>query len=268
MFNLFKKQDKPVAWTQNTPTQSNKEVVVIEMIHNEFDTAVDRLLLEAKDIISKMDMSIIDKGDRLSKLGFISTEDARIAAKQIREKAEKEELSKHIMYYKTWYPNHKFINEVEVKRICNKWGLVHGPARYYKGSVPDKNVREIESFKLRNEDKIKQETAVDVYKMGGKEYSGQNWHNHLSQFVTGVHGLSLGVDYTKDRVVLNTSYYQRPFEICAPEKDFDMTYLEKSGHRLEVKDPIVLQPVNGGYLIVTKWGIEAQDEGLINETHN
>jgi hypothetical protein len=36
----------------------------------------------------------------------------------------------------------------------------------------------------------------------------------------------------------------------------------------EVKDPIVLKPVVGGFLIVTKWGLEASDEITINPNLN
>jgi hypothetical protein len=44
----------------------------------------------------------------------------------------------------------------------------------------------------------------------------------------------------------------------------------EDGYRLEynLPDPIVLQPVNGGYLIVSKWGLEGEDAELTNEKMN
>ena len=43
------------------------------------------------------------------------------------------------------------------------------------------------------------------------------------------------------------------------------------GYKLEKKhipDPVVLQPVKGGYLILTAWGDEASDPLVVNEINN
>ena len=52
----------------------------------------------------------------------------------------------------------------------------------------------------------------------------------------------------------------------------DISGLElKEGYKLEKKfipDPVVLQPVKGGYLILTAWGDEASDPIVINEINN
>jgi hypothetical protein len=58
------------------------------------------------------------------------------------------------------------------------------------------------------------------------------------------------------------------FEIVAPIKDFDTrNMIIENGelkNKVEIPDPIVLQPVYHNnekhYLIVTAWGIEAEDE--------
>ena len=36
----------------------------------------------------------------------------------------------------------------------------------------------------------------------------------------------------------------------------------------DIPDPVVLQPVKGGYLILTAWGDEASDPLVINENFN
>jgi hypothetical protein len=67
-----------------------------------------------------------------------------------------------------------------------------------------------------------------------------------------------------------------PLEIAAPIKDFDTSKMVLSGRKLERKieipDPVVLQPVfHGGkkhYLIVTAWGDEASDPEVMNPIHN
>jgi hypothetical protein len=54
-----------------------------------------------------------------------------------------------------------------------------------------------------------------------------------------------------------------------------MTNMEVKNNRvskIEIPDPVVLKPVIykevKHYLIVTAWGIEAQDELVLNPTHN
>jgi hypothetical protein len=57
-------------------------------------------------------------------------------------------------------------------------------------------------------------------------------------------------------------------KIVAPEKDFDMTGKEVRNRKVEIKDPIVLQPVKYGYLILTAWGDEASDPIVVNQINN
>lgn len=75
-----------------------------------------------------------------------------------------------------------------------------------------------------------------------------------------------GID---DESILHT-YTKPELKICAPAKDFYTQGMKVEGHKLvqDIKDPIVLQPVTGGYLIVSKWGLEAEDPALLNEKQN
>lgn len=41
----------------------------------------------------------------------------------------------------------------------------------------------------------------------------------------------------------------------------------RDGFKLEY-DPIVLQPVDKGYLVISKWGIEGEDEIVVNQKMN
>ncbi len=60
------------------------------------------------------------------------------------------------------------------------------------------------------------------------------------------------------------------YKICAPLKDMDTRDMYiTDGYKLEhVPDPIVLQPVNHGYLICSAWGNESSDEIVVNEIFN
>lgn len=230
----------------------------IEKIHNEFDTAGEKLLAEAKQILSREDDT--SKGDRLKSLGFAKCAAVETASKIKLEKAQSQETAELVQYYQQWYPNYKFITESIVKQICEKYGLVCGEVGMYKGDVPEKNISEIESFKLRDEDKIKQTNFDD--------YRDNMLRNALmNQRSLGFSGF-YQTTYSPDPPSQITERLIQPiFTICAPEKDFDMKYMSKIGYKL-IPDPIVLQPVKGGYLIVSKWGLEASDEGLVNQKMN
>lgn len=55
--------------------------------------------------------------------------------------------------------------------------------------------------------------------------------------------------------------------ILAPERMLITSGNMKQGHIL-LNDPIILQPVPCGYLIVTSWGLEAADQAILNASHN
>ena len=229
---------------------------VIEKIHYEFDSASERLLKEAKEIIARNKDA--DKGERLKKIGFGSA----APVVQSEENKQKEKLANQIEYYQTWYPNNKFITESEVKRICEKYGLLFGESRQYKGDIPEKNLIEIENFKLRDEEKIKR-TNYDDYQ---EHYFTTQRFGGLGQSILGA-PRQTQIEYNPPKEI--RTYLSTPsFKICAPEKDFDTRYMTVvDGYKLQY-DPIVMQPVKDGYLIVSKWGLEGQDENLINEKMN
>jgi hypothetical protein len=59
--------------------------------------------------------------------------------------------------------------------------------------------------------------------------------------------------------------------IAAPRSMFYSNVSQVSGsHELRnmPRDPVVLCPVDGGYLIIAAWGQEASDENVVNEKNN
>lgn len=256
-----------------------KEVVntteVIEAIHNEFDTAGEKLMKEAKEILAgEYDT---DKGERLKKLGFGNSKAAIDAATVLAMKKEKREIAEKVEYFTQWYPNYKFITEGLVKRICAKYGLVFGDVSYYKGDVPEKNVREMENFQLRQEDYFTRISDVRFNNLPSYDYYivligqlGQQQRNTDLPSLEYYYEQSKQKYLTTENTESEVSKVKHSFKICAPESDFDMTHLKREGHKLElnIPDPIVLHPVKGGYLIVSKWGLEGQDESLVNEKLN
>jgi hypothetical protein len=270
-------------FAENIPAVETTEQI-IEKIHNEFDTAGEKLLAEAKQILAQEHDT--SKGDRLKSLGFTKCASVELASKIKLEKAQSKETAERVQYYQQWYPNQKFITEAIVKQICEKYNLVCAEVSYYKGDVPEKNVAEMEAFKLRDEDKDIQTFSTDdeyYYRMGmerQEQSMGRTIYNPFGfdSSINGFLGLAgaqqrptLGLGQSsRPRAGIEKSRQQKPFSICAPEKDFDMRNLIRSGHKLElhIPDPIVLQPVKGGYLVVSKWGLEASDELVVNQKMN
>ena len=82
------------------------------------------------------------------------------------------------------------------------------------------------------------------------------------------------IDVQGNKVEIHSNHsviYERlGLQICAPIADMDTSGMRLAdGYKLEIiPDPVVLQPVKAGYLIVTAWGDEASDEMTVNSNHN
>ena len=153
---------------------------LIAEIHDEFDTAQDRLLQQAREII---DNTVPDHpspmeeiADRLIGAGFTNTPLVKTAAviKVDKEKKREKlvrtrEQAELIQYYKMTYPFIKFLTEDELNRICDKYELIHAPVNNYIKDVPEKNLRDIENAQvLRGTDSPEQITL----------FSGKVWCSH------------------------------------------------------------------------------------------
>jgi len=248
--------------------------VVIAEIHESFDTASEKLLNEAKAILNGS--YDIEKGERLKNIGFTSAKKAVEATELVDKKQKNEELAKLIEYYQLHYPNNKFITEEKVKEICQKYGLLCGETKYYKSDVPEKNLSEIENFKLKEKDmdKIKYNWYKINYTERSYPYSlaldkeTGDCYGHI-EYSASPFGRSM--TFVKKDENKTHHFQKEKFKICASVKDFDTKNMRiEDGYKLNLNlpDPIVLQPVKGGYLVVSKWGLEAEDKDLFNEKMN
>lgn len=280
----------------NTNRTAELERKWIEKIHNEFDTAPDRLLEEAKALIEKennvqIDKRIFDRGETLNKLGFVKVADAvtsdaekkRIAQLDAIKKAKREE-AEIILYYKASYPFLKFLTIDELNRICKKYGLIYTYVSKYIGTVPDKNLKEIENGQdlfLRDIDPKRNIISQGKYTLTGSE--SISWLNHkgidhnfmdspVSEILRWSTALNAPYGLTKDG----------GFQIAAPAGMFDLTGMQKKDGSYEfgdippappyqpriTRDPIVFKYCRGGILVYSKWGLEASDPALINPVEN
>ncbi len=259
MFNLFKTKETAYVKTIEAPI---KKQTIVEEIHETFFTEVDKLLEDAK-IAKSLDtdkQDLIDKCKKLKSLGFNNTKEVKEAEAEIsrldilkKENETKKEIVEAINYFGFTYPNYKFITEDSVKKICKKYGLVYGSVSKYIGTVPDKNLKHIQEFKIKDVDKA----------------YGKRFYRHGDTDIIDFQEYSI---YKKD---IDWSTGTIPMRIAAVAKDFDMTNSELKEFEIKdivKEDPIVLQPVmfksKQYYLIVTAWGPEASDEIVVNQKMN
>lgn len=259
------------------PERSVNEI--IEEIHNTFDTEVDRLLADAK-ISRSLDTDkqhLIDKRNRLKRLGFENTKEILEADKEIerlnalaKENESKRNLIDAIEYFSVKYMNYKFITEESVLKICQKYNLIYGTIDRYIGTVPDKNLKHIEDFKIKKEDAcyIQEESFSFRSRSIRSIVDFKEVRSHTDKYQDGYKS-EYAYRYSR------SSFTKHPLEIAAPLKDFNTKGMELKDFKLskiEIPDPVVLQPVMFNktkyYLIVTAWGDEASDELVVNQNHN
>lgn len=244
--------------SKNSVIDNRNSNEIIMEIHDTFFTEVDRLsnIASKSKSLETDKQDLIDKRKRLVALGFTNTKEVKEANLELERLRELEAVNTNraslldaINYFSFNYPQYKFITEKSVLEICNKYGLVYGSIKDYIGSVPDKNLKHIEDFKIKEKD------LCFFHFLNTKNISRK-----IDQYV----------DYK--HIASGT---QCPLEIVAPLKDFNLANRELRGFNVvqrEIKDPIVLHPVffNGKkyYLIVTAWGLEASDELVVNHRNN
>lgn len=286
MIRLFKKSadNKVVVAEQSANLKGKTTNEIIEEIHESFYTEVDRLLASAK-IANSLDtdkQDLLDKCVRLKSLGFNNTKEVKEAEAEIARldalKAEneaKKTITEAINYFSFKYPNYKFITEESVKKICAKYGLVYGEISKYIGTVPDKNLKHIEDFKVAEEDECCFE-RMERFSAWGDSIIRMEYKNRIQLNAKMKHS---GAQYEDFRFAASLgarlSEDVCPLEIAAPLKDFNMTDSEVKDFKIskiQVPDPVVLKPVvynkRKYYLIVTAWGLEASDELVVNQKMN
>jgi len=275
IFNFLKKTANSETDIAVFKGKSNNELVA--EIHETFNTEVDRLLLEAGILkpLPDTDKALLTKADRLQNLGFNNTIETKEASKQRsvlneveKDNGAKNELKKTIKYFSQKYPLYKFITEDSVVKICKKYNLIYGDVSRYVGDVPDKNLTDIENFKLEDTDEL----WIEEY----MNHMGMSRSSDL-RYITATEAEEKSrYDRMSMPSTVHYSYNKARMEIAAPLKDFNTEGMEienfKLNRKIEIPDPVVLYPVlykgKKHYLIITAWGEEASDELVVNQKFN
>ncbi len=284
MLNIFKTKES----SEKTVTIS-KYAPEIEQIHNEFNIAGETLLKEALSVLEDCKTKDLAKGELLASLGFTQTPQAKAVEEIKTKKVLAEQTAKLIQDYSFKYPNNKFITEDMVGEICKKYNLVCGDVSLYKGFVPQENLKEISKFKEKYTFNTWTGTGGigndSILTFNAEEYEikieGNYYHFFHKKTKERAFQMEVG-DYKRRGFFRFYGYpknnrtgefhhnlTKQELKICAPIKDMDTTKMQLDGYHLKhIPDPIVLQPIAGGYLVVSKWGDEASDPIVVNEKMN
>lgn len=261
----------------------------VQEIHRAFHTAGDELIARAKEILKDKSRRDVLKAKRLKELGFTYATQADIT--EDLTKLNEGEIgiieAEKLHYYQIRYPNNKYITLDQVKAICEKYDLIFADICRYKGFVPDENLDDIERFKVDPND-IGTETASHYappgvtslwLKLDGGasvlEYQKRNVPaKHHTTAVKVNSGLKICAPEIDIKMVefsaeINGQWYDLPK--LESLKMFDTKLVEGGAMPEPIKvipDPVVLQPVHYGFLILTAWGDEASDEIVVNPKAN
>lgn len=212
-----------------------------QQLHSEINSVQELLLMEAKAIVEKKySEDEIKTLEDLASLGF----------KRNKEYVDYEDWkkAKNVTKYAESYPMNKFITEGAVKKICKKYGLLLADVGDYKSDIPFDNQKAIVNFRVNDND-----LESNYY---GSFASGGILSAMLMPRLRWIDG-NVEMDYgTSTEIEVKPKYKfskAKNLKIIAPPSKLKMEGKKIKGHCLIDKDPIVLQPVKDGYLIVTAW---------------
>ena len=246
MLNLFKKLKSSPVVENSTPVvetivkeeeQPNSNYpAIVHQIHKEFNSASDKALKEAQEILKSCENISMDKAERLSKLGFENTREVKELEDFKSKQKAAQKRAELIQGANIDYPLYKFITKNDVESLCTKYGLICGDLKLFKGFVPEKNLKDIEN-------------SLDVLPKFYELYSKIHYVPATRRHIVSQKEYDKLKESGKDNLYY-ISVKAPEFCICAPPKDMEQVRHKLKGVFLVKDDPIVLFEVIGGYLII------------------
>jgi hypothetical protein len=253
---------------------------IVKQIHNRFDEATDELKQIAHETKSKAESfkpvsNNNSKGATLVELGFTEAKEAKEYVSFKREEKKLLDQKTHLLnfseriregvdYWSGMFPFHKFILYSQVISILEDYNLFIAPSNLYKGDIPDKNMREIVSFEkeyLNTYGRTQHVIRAEPDKPLCAQSNTPDWGKIKYYICAPRHEIKSGKHTTRigREVFENTS------------KSLSVRIKEEIGriNSIKIPDPIVLLPIltdrtKIGFIVVSKWGDEAEIQELNN----
>lgn len=217
---------------------------------------VDNLMSQERYKLNAVAFDSSSDNSRLRNLGFSSKSGVAL------DNGSAKAIYKLYEVYDSIYPNHQFVNFNCVAQILEKYGLALGSAATFVCDVPKNQIDSMESFKASYLMSRGTWYPIHDLEISMKDYETLNMgYGGVSQYLSNTHyKITNGLGaLSKDRDL--AKYAKLDFEKREGVKSFLMIAPEtcfigpknSNGTFGSLKDPIVLQPVEGGYIIVTAW---------------
>ena len=212
---------------------------IIEAIHHDFKNEWKEILTSnIPTPFTKEESELIEARNLAKKLGFSRGNNlSEKLQKRVQEENEKAAIYKAYQHFNFYYPQNKFHTVQSVSKLCDKYGLVMGDLGAYVGNIPISCLQDMDNFKIRDD--------VCVRRI----YS----YFHNSYLIT-----------ESFKIIATRSEMQ---EVGYSE------FVDENGITQIIKeDPIVLHSIEFEktqyFLVVTAWGLEANDELVKNPLLN
>lgn len=214
---------------------------------------------------------------------LLTLSNKKLGIEKIRESATPEQLIKlkRLGFSNHWlnveknivkFPLLKILHKGAIKEICKKYNLIYGPAEKFIGRIPKKNADEI----IRNSDYIKKVLGREIKVI--EDENGRIWEDYEVSNNYGHRRLSRLIR-DKELIIKKRNKHfkfaprivepELDIRVIAPPEEFDKKGYKVKGHKLKVKDPIVLAKIDDKLLVVlSAWGPESLDANIFNEQNN
>lgn len=161
---------------------------------------------------------------------------------------------------------YKFILKPQLERICEKYNLYVRPTEFFLGDIPEKNIKEIMDFKIHIHDLDIEPTGLNRLRLQmpspmikiSAAYSSNDFIP-TSDFKR--YGLHNFISIAAVKSLFHQKAFERSEERIVGEVELS------AKHQVDL-DPIVLFRTKDGYIIITAWGDEANDELVFNQQKN
>lgn len=281
--------------------QSNLQNSSLKASGENIDQQIFQDVFSAEDLVLQTARAFIDgpkphegeKYERMLKLkdlGFVNAADVIDVVSYEKKLTEQKELVAQVEEYQRDYPLHRFIDNDGVKELCKKYGLLLTGVDKYKADIPEKNQNEVINFRV-NKKHIRKPSELNG---GFYDFLNMNWSDGLlgfnfprqssrrspspffwpeyykggeDQHQKAESDMVMAMGMAQMAIKETEKVSGTDLCIVAPERMLITTGNQKRGHIL-INDPIILQPVKFGYLIITAWGFEAADPAVLNPSHN
>lgn len=238
--------------TKTIPTKTFKEV------HEELEN--ESVFLHKNHDIENFK----DKAEFLKGVGFENS----IAAKLYSAIADNHHLVED--YNRKYHGQYKFILKPQLERVLEKYNLYLRNPKFFLGDIPEKNISDIMKFYVFLEDISLSQKHYEflIKKLREENPSSMNMMSSFHQ----------------PKIKIPSQDFKRHglesfIKIAAIEKLFNEEAFKESRSRILDKpelqaknqvdlDPIILFETRHGYIIITAWGDEANDELVVNQNNN